>query len=51
MASTHSLQEPTTQELEEAYHVELLDSDGSKHTFGELVKGKKVAVIFIRHFC
>jgi len=51
MASSQTSQEPSVDQLAEAYKVEVFDKDGSKHTFGDLVKDKKVVVIFIRHFC
>jgi len=51
MSSPQIAQEPSHAQLQESYKVQVLDKDGGKHTFGDLVKDKKVAVIFIRHFC
>lgn len=41
----------TADELAEALKVEVFDRDGKAATLEELVKGKRTALIFIRHFC
>lgn len=41
----------TREQLDEASKVDVLDKDGYKHSFGDLIRGKKVAVVFIRHYC
>lgn len=41
----------STETLHAAQKIELQDKDGSTTTFGDLTAGKKVVVIFIRHFC
>ncbi|WWD01530.1 hypothetical protein V866_008475 [Kwoniella sp. B9012] len=40
----------TLEEIQQACNVELVDKDGTKQTFGDLIKGKRVVLIFIRHF-
>lgn len=40
-----------TQQVKEALAVEIFDKDGQKHILGDLTKGKKTAVLFVRHFC
>nr|XP_019042835.1 hypothetical protein I302_08544 [Kwoniella bestiolae CBS 10118]OCF21765.1 hypothetical protein I302_08544 [Kwoniella bestiolae CBS 10118] len=40
----------TPEEIEQAYKVEIVDKEGNKQTFQDLIKGKKVVLIFIRHF-
>ncbi|WWC85376.1 uncharacterized protein L201_000239 [Kwoniella dendrophila CBS 6074] len=40
----------TSEELDQAYQAEILDKDGKKQTLGDLIKGKRVVLIFIRHF-
>ncbi|WWC61221.1 uncharacterized protein I303_103801 [Kwoniella dejecticola CBS 10117] len=40
----------TPEEIHQALAVEILDQDGTKTTLGDLIKGKKVILIFIRHF-
>jgi len=42
---------PSASQLETANRSELVDKDGQTTTFGALTSGKRVAVIFIRHFC
>ena len=42
---------PTNEQLAQAATAEVLDKDGNKYTFGELTNGKRVVVVFIRHFC
>ncbi|ORX39765.1 hypothetical protein BD324DRAFT_648394 [Kockovaella imperatae] len=41
---------PTPEQLVEAQSSELFDEDGHRTTFGELTRGKRVVVIFIRHW-
>lgn len=41
----------TQEQLQQAYQVEIVDKEGQKHILGDLVKGKKTALIFIRHYC
>jgi hypothetical protein len=31
--------------------MEILDKDGEKMTFGDVTLGKRISVVFIRHFC
>nr|XP_019013418.1 uncharacterized protein I206_01484 [Kwoniella pini CBS 10737]OCF52199.1 hypothetical protein I206_01484 [Kwoniella pini CBS 10737] len=40
----------TSEEINQAYKVELFDQDGKKIILKELIKDKKVILIFIRHF-
>ena len=42
---------PSKDELEQALSAELLDKDGKQLTFGDLVRCRRVVVIFVRHFC
>lgn len=42
---------PTAEELSDAFKVEVYDREGKTHALGELVKGKRTVLIFIRHFC
>ena len=37
--------------LAEASKAQLVDQNGKEYTLGELTKGKKVVLIFIRHYC
>lgn len=46
---SHSL--PTADQLSQALQVEVFDADGTKTPLSELVKGKRTALIFVRHFC
>jgi hypothetical protein len=39
------------QQVKEALAVEIFDKDGQKHVLGDLVKGQKTAILFVRHFC
>lgn len=41
----------TPQQLESISDAEVFDQDGKKYTWGELTGGKRVVVVFIRHFC
>ncbi len=43
--------DPTQEQIEEARKVTVFDKEGQSHTFGDLISGKKVAVIFVRHWC
>lgn len=40
---------PTTRELFEASLLEVIDEEGERIRFGDLVRGRKTIVIFIRH--
>ena len=40
-----------SEQVKEALAVEIYDKDGHKHVIGDLVKGKKTAILFVRHFC
>jgi hypothetical protein len=42
---------PTADELSQAFAVEVYDREGKTKTLGELVKGQKSVLVFIRHFC
>jgi hypothetical protein len=42
---------PTPDELSQAFAVEVYDRKGKTKTLGELVKGQKSVLVFIRHFC
>ncbi len=39
------------EQLESARKMEILDKDGEKMTFGDVTLGKRISVVFIRHFC
>jgi hypothetical protein len=41
----------TPQELQSVSNAELFDQDGRKITFGDLTRGKRIVLVFIRHFC
>ncbi|USP75005.1 hypothetical protein yc1106_02279 [Curvularia clavata] len=41
---------PTEAELSDALKVEVYDREGKTHALGDLVKGKRSVLIFIRHF-
>ncbi|WVF72300.1 hypothetical protein IAT40_007113 [Kwoniella sp. CBS 6097] len=41
---------PTSEEVAKALEVEIVDENGEKFTLGELVRGKRVVLVFIRHF-
>jgi hypothetical protein len=41
----------TPEEMSQALAVEVFDREGKTTTLGELVKGKRTALVFIRHFC
>ncbi|WVQ98631.1 hypothetical protein IAU59_005761 [Kwoniella sp. CBS 9459] len=53
-SGTHNPQEadflPSPEDLKSALEVEIVDQDNRSLTLGELVKGKRVVLIFIRHF-
>lgn len=59
MASTHTDQVtldgareiPTSEELKEAFAVEVYDHSGDKKRLGDLIEGKRSILIFTRHFC
>jgi len=42
---------PTADELSQAFAVEVYDREGKTKTLGELVKGQRTILVFIRHFC
>lgn len=42
---------PSAEELSDAFKIEVYDHEGKTHALGELVKGKRSVLIFIRHFC
>jgi hypothetical protein len=42
---------PTADELSQAFAIEVYDREGKTKTLGELVKGQKSVLVFIRHFC
>ncbi|WVR05083.1 hypothetical protein IAU60_002095 [Kwoniella sp. DSM 27419] len=41
---------PTPEEIQRAFQEEIVDKDGNKLTLGQLVKDKRVVLVFIRHF-
>lgn len=41
----------TPDELSQALKVDVYDQEGNTKALGELVAGKRTALIFIRHFC
>lgn len=41
---------PTAEELSQALQVDVLDREGKKTPLGELVKGKRTVIVFVRHF-
>jgi len=41
----------STNDLQAASTSELFDLEGKKTTFGDLTHGKRVVVVFVRHFC
>jgi hypothetical protein len=59
MASSHNEQAtldgardtPTSEELKEAFAVEVYDRVGAKKRLGDLIEGKRSILIFTRHFC
>jgi hypothetical protein len=42
---------PTADELSQAQKVEVYDEEGQTHVLGDLMNGKRTALIFVRHFC
>jgi len=40
----------TPAQLEAARKAQILDKDGKKHSFGEVIEGRRVAVVFVRHW-
>jgi hypothetical protein len=42
---------PTSEELKEAFAVEVYDRVGAKKRLGDLIEGKRSILIFTRHFC
>ena len=40
-----------SEQVKEVLAVEIYDKDGHEHLLGDLVKGKKTAILFVRHFC
>lgn len=42
---------PTSEELKEAFAVEVYDRAGDKKRLGDLIEGKRSILIFTRHFC
>jgi hypothetical protein len=41
----------TRDDLAPALEVDVFDRDGKAQTLGELAKGKRTMLVFIRHFC
>jgi hypothetical protein len=42
---------PTAEELSEAFKIDVYDREGKTKTLGELAKGQRTVLLFIRHFC
>ncbi|KAL5115149.1 hypothetical protein ACEQ8H_006985 [Pleosporales sp. CAS-2024a] len=41
---------PTAEELSQAFKVDVYDKDGKMSALGDLVQGKRTALVFIRHY-
>jgi hypothetical protein len=41
----------TPEELSQALKIDVYDNEGKTHCLGDLVKGRRTALIFTRHFC
>jgi hypothetical protein len=41
----------TPDELSQALKIDVFDSEGKTHTLGDLTKGRRTALVFVRHFC
>ncbi|KAF2621106.1 hypothetical protein BU25DRAFT_355094 [Macroventuria anomochaeta] len=48
--STYAQALPTSDELKEAFQVEVYDRAGDKKALGDLIQGKRLVLIFTRHF-
>jgi hypothetical protein len=42
---------PTAEELSEALKIDVYDREGKTKSLGELIKGQRTVLVFIRHFC
>jgi hypothetical protein len=42
---------PTSEELKEAFAVDVYDRVGAKKRLGDLIEGKRSILVFTRHFC
>jgi hypothetical protein len=55
MASSLGISEkrtlPTPEELAQALEVEVYDREGKSTPLGELTKGKRTALVFVRNWC
>jgi hypothetical protein len=41
----------TREELSQAFEIDVYDREGKTKTLGDLVKGQRTVLVFIRHFC
>jgi hypothetical protein len=41
----------TREELSRAFEIDVYDREGKTKTLGDLVKGQRTVLVFIRHFC
>ena len=41
----------TSDELKEAFQIEIYDRAGQKKALGDVIEGKRSVLIFTRHFC
>ena len=37
--------------IEQALNAQVVDKEGRSHQFGDLVQGRRTAVVFVRHWC
>jgi hypothetical protein len=42
---------PTAEELSEALKIDVYDREGKTKALGDLVRGQRTVLVFIRHFC
>ncbi|KAI8942919.1 hypothetical protein NX059_000958 [Plenodomus lindquistii] len=50
ISSNETSQPPTAEELSQVLKVDVFDRDGAACSLGQLIEGKRTALIFIRHF-